>query len=164
LGRRFGKATFLMSFIVLGLISRTTSFKVFPKKGCLCYVLYFILYFIFYFEFVNSGQCLVHLSTHPNFLLFYIIHDNLSATPRLYRVTTFSPGKLYDHLGTLGVDFLQFSFRWINCLFLRELPVPMAIRLWDTYLAEVGPPTCLRFACKGVLRKELKHMNRKSHI
>jgi hypothetical protein len=44
--------------------------------------------------------------------------------------------KLYDHLGTLGVDFLQFSFRWINCLFLRELPVPMAIRLWDTYLAE----------------------------
>eukprot|EP00668_Euglena_longa_P031753 GGOE01041004.1.p1 GENE.GGOE01041004.1~~GGOE01041004.1.p1 ORF type:complete len:438 (+),score=140.13 GGOE01041004.1:132-1316(+) len=45
-------------------------------------------------------------------------------------------GKLFDHLHALGVDFLQFAFRWVNCLFLRELPMPMAIRLWDTYLAE----------------------------
>jgi hypothetical protein len=37
-----------------------------------------------------------------------------------------------------GVDFLQFAFRWVNCLLIREVPFDAALRLWDTYLAE-GP-------------------------
>ena len=28
--------------------------------------------------------------------------------------------------------------RWVNCLLIREIPFSLAIRLWDTYLAE-GP-------------------------
>jgi TBC1 domain family member 2 len=28
--------------------------------------------------------------------------------------------------------------RWVNCLLIREVPFPLAMRLWDTYLAE-GP-------------------------
>lgn len=33
-------------------------------------------------------------------------------------------------------QFIQFAFRWVNCLLLREVPFPLAIRLWDTYLSE----------------------------
>ena len=39
---------------------------------------------------------------------------------------------------TEGLEFLQFSFRWVNCLLLREIPFELGLRLWDTYLAE-GP-------------------------
>lgn len=35
-----------------------------------------------------------------------------------------------------GIDYLQFSFRWLNNLLTRELPLRCSIRLWDTYLAE----------------------------
>jgi len=44
--------------------------------------------------------------------------------------------KLYEHLEAQGLDFMQFSFRWMNCLLLREFPLPCVIRLWDTYIAE----------------------------
>ena len=42
------------------------------------------------------------------------------------------------HLDQEGVEFMQFAFRWANCLLLRELPFQLGQRLWDTYLAE-GP-------------------------
>ena len=31
---------------------------------------------------------------------------------------------------------MQFSFRWMNCLLLREMPLRAIIRVWDTYLSE----------------------------
>lgn len=40
------------------------------------------------------------------------------------------------HLQAEGLNFLQFSFRWMNCLLMRELPFPLIVRVWDTYLAE----------------------------
>lgn len=43
---------------------------------------------------------------------------------------------LHRHLQNHGVDYLQFSFRWMNNLLTRELPLHCTIRLWDTYLAE----------------------------
>ncbi|GLH07930.1 TBC1 domain family member whacked [Gryllus bimaculatus] len=43
---------------------------------------------------------------------------------------------LHRHLQHHGVDYLQFSFRWMNNLLTRELPLHCTIRLWDTYLAE----------------------------
>lgn len=46
--------------------------------------------------------------------------------------------KAAQHLENEGVEFLQFAFRWVNCLLARELPFQLAVRLWDTYLAE-GP-------------------------
>ena len=45
-------------------------------------------------------------------------------------------GKLHDHLNAMMVEYLQFSFRWMNCLLMRELPLQCTIRLWDTYHAE----------------------------
>ncbi|EEA07216.1 TBC domain-containing protein [Cryptosporidium muris RN66] len=43
---------------------------------------------------------------------------------------------LYNHLKDEGVDFLQFAFRWMNCLLTREFPLNCVVRLWDTYIAE----------------------------
>lgn len=31
------------------------------------------------------------------------------------------------------VEYLQFAFRWMNNLLMRELPLRCTIRLWDTY-------------------------------
>ncbi|KAI9314803.1 rab-GTPase-TBC domain-containing protein [Dichotomocladium elegans] len=45
-------------------------------------------------------------------------------------------GQLVKHLEKEGIEFIQFSFRWMNCLLLRELPMRSTVRMWDTYLAE----------------------------
>lgn len=42
--------------------------------------------------------------------------------------------KLSKHLEREGVEFIQFSFRWMNCLLMREISVKNTIRMWDTYL------------------------------
>jgi len=43
---------------------------------------------------------------------------------------------LHKHLEQEKVEFIQFAFRWINCLLMRELSTKKIIRMWDTYLAE----------------------------
>ena len=43
---------------------------------------------------------------------------------------------LAQHIAQHGIEFIQFSFRWMNCLLMRELPMRNTIRMWDTYLAE----------------------------
>ncbi|RJE25931.1 gtpase activating protein [Aspergillus sclerotialis] len=43
---------------------------------------------------------------------------------------------LAKHLEKEGVEFMQFSFRWMNCLLMREMTVKNMIRMWDTYMAE----------------------------
>ncbi|PIN26439.1 Ypt/Rab-specific GTPase-activating protein GYP1 [Handroanthus impetiginosus] len=40
------------------------------------------------------------------------------------------------HMEDQGLEFLQFAFRWFNCLLIREVPFHLVTRLWDTYLAE----------------------------
>ena len=60
---------------------------------------------------------------------------------------------LHKHLDEVGVLLLQVTFRWINCLLVRELPMRCAIRLWDTCLAEERgfrtffPYVCAAFLC-----------------
>ena len=43
---------------------------------------------------------------------------------------------LAKHLENEGVEFMQFSFRWMNCLLMREVSIGCTIRMWDTYMAE----------------------------
>lgn len=43
---------------------------------------------------------------------------------------------LHNHLKRHSIEYLQFSFRWMNNLLMRELPLACTIRLWDTYLSE----------------------------
>ncbi|XP_005097859.1 TBC1 domain family member 22B isoform X2 [Aplysia californica] len=45
---------------------------------------------------------------------------------------------LHAHLERHDVQFLQFSFRWMNNLLMREIPLRCTIRLWDTYQAELN--------------------------
>ncbi len=44
--------------------------------------------------------------------------------------------KLYKHFESEGLQFMQFAFRWMNCLLMRELPPRAIIRAWDTCLSE----------------------------
>ncbi|KAG8681679.1 GTPase-activating protein, partial [Ceratobasidium sp. 394] len=41
---------------------------------------------------------------------------------------------LATHLESQNVEFMQFAFRWMNCLLMREISVKNTIRMWDTYL------------------------------
>ncbi|KZS98359.1 RabGAP/TBC [Sistotremastrum niveocremeum HHB9708] len=71
---------------------------------------------------------------------------------------------LAHHLQAQGVEFMQFAFRWMNCLLMREISVSNTIRMWDTYLAE-GPDAFSQFhlyVCSAFLVKwsdKLKEMD-----
>uniref|UniRef100_A0AAY4DFD0 Rab-GAP TBC domain-containing protein n=1 Tax=Denticeps clupeoides TaxID=299321 RepID=A0AAY4DFD0_9TELE len=43
---------------------------------------------------------------------------------------------VHRHMQQFEVEYLQFAFRWMNNLLMRELPLRCTIRLWDTYQAE----------------------------
>ncbi|WOO76910.1 GTPase-activating protein gyp1 [Vanrija pseudolonga] len=43
---------------------------------------------------------------------------------------------LAAHFEDHGVEYMQFAFRWMNCLLMREISVKCTIRMWDTYLSE----------------------------
>lgn len=72
------------------------------------------------------------------------IQDNyIFAQPGIVRqvsalrdLTTRIDGGLAKHLEKEGIEFMQFSFRWMNCLLMREVNVKCTIRMWDTYMAE----------------------------
>ncbi|MCP9265712.1 TBC1 domain family member 22A [Dirofilaria immitis] len=42
--------------------------------------------------------------------------------------------QLHRHLEAHGVEYLQFAFRWMNNVLMREIPLRATIRLWDTFL------------------------------
>jgi hypothetical protein len=54
-------------------------------------------------------------------------------------------GTLYLHFEQHGIEFLQFSFRWMNNLLMREIPLRATIRLWDTYLVRMARVKCGTF-------------------
>ena len=58
---------------------------------------------------------------------------------------------LYKHFEKEHVEFIQFAFRWMNCLLMREFQMDTVIRMWDTYLAETSPETTLSFASSNQL-------------
>lgn len=43
---------------------------------------------------------------------------------------------LHAHLERENVQFIHFAFRWMGCLLMRELRLPLIFRLWDSYLSE----------------------------
>ena len=45
---------------------------------------------------------------------------------------------LVNHMESESIEFIQFAFRWMNCLLLREFRLHTIVRLWDSYLAEGG--------------------------
>ncbi|CBZ51670.1 putative TBC domain-containing protein [Neospora caninum Liverpool] len=78
------------------------------------------------------SKLLAHIQDHFTFGQPGIQRSVLKLTDIVKRVDE----PLYVHLTSQGVDFLQMSFRWMNCLLMREFPLRCVIRLWDTYIAE----------------------------
>ncbi|EXJ90816.1 hypothetical protein A1O1_03921 [Capronia coronata CBS 617.96] len=72
------------------------------------------------------------------------IQDNyIVAQPGIHRqvaalrdLTTRIDVGLAKHFEEEHVEYMQFSFRWMNCLLMRELSIKNVIRMWDTYMAE----------------------------
>ncbi|WEW57964.1 GTPase-activating protein [Emydomyces testavorans] len=72
------------------------------------------------------------------------IQDNyIYAQPGIHRqvntlhdLTRRIDATLAKHLEREGIEFMQFSFRWMNCLLMREISIKNTIRMWDTYMAE----------------------------
>lgn len=50
---------------------------------------------------------------------------------------------LAKHMEREGIEFIQFSFRWMNCLLMREVSVMNTVRMWDTYLVSIRGVTSL---------------------
>ena len=73
------------------------------------------------------------------------IQDNyIYAQPGIHRqvralrdLTIRIDSTLAKHLEREGVEFMQFSFRWMNCLLMREVSIKNTIRMWDTYMVRV---------------------------
>ncbi|KIW25185.1 uncharacterized protein PV07_08386 [Cladophialophora immunda] len=72
------------------------------------------------------------------------IQDNyIVAQPGIHRqvaalrdLTTRIDSGLAKHFENEHVEYMQFSFRWMNCLLMRELSIKSVVRMWDTYMAE----------------------------
>ncbi|XP_031561928.1 TBC1 domain family member 22B-like isoform X2 [Actinia tenebrosa] len=59
---------------------------------------------------------------------------------------------LHKHLIENNVEYLQFAFRWMNNILMREMPLRCTIRLWDTYLSEEdGFATFHLYVCAAFL-------------
>jgi hypothetical protein len=55
---------------------------------------------------------------------------------RLEELVNRIDAELACHLRDTGIEFIQFAFKWMNCLLLREFRLPCVMRLWDAYLSE----------------------------
>ncbi|KZT10679.1 RabGAP/TBC [Laetiporus sulphureus 93-53] len=100
------------------------------------------------------------------------IQDNYIATQpgihrsvkRMAELVARIDAPLAAHLQAENVEFMQFAFRWMNCLLMREISVQNTIRMWDTYLAE-GPDAFSQFhlyVCSAFLvqwSKKLQQMD-----
>jgi len=43
---------------------------------------------------------------------------------------------VHTHFKTQGLSYIQFAYRWMNCYLMREISLPLIIRVWDTYLSD----------------------------
>ena len=59
------------------------------------------------------------------------IHRQVDA---LRDLTTRIDAGLAKHFESESVEYMQFSFRWMNCLLMREISIQSTIRMWDTYM------------------------------
>lgn len=61
---------------------------------------------------------------------------------------------LYEHFVSENVIISQFAFRWLFCLLVREFPLRLAMRLFDTYISDdVGFLSLHIYVCAAILLK-----------
>jgi hypothetical protein len=70
---------------------------------------------------------------------------------------------LNNHLEKSEVDFTFFSLRWIFCLLVREFPLRVGMRLFDTYISdEQGFSVLHVYVCAALLLKWSKKLKKMS--
>ena len=70
---------------------------------------------------------------------------------KLEELITRIDGNLAQHFADVGIQFIQFAFKWMNCLLLREFNLRCVIRLWDTYISEDGFEDFHVYVCAAFL-------------
>mmetsp|Transcript_7271 Transcript_7271/g.12057 ORF Transcript_7271/g.12057 Transcript_7271/m.12057 type:complete len:516 (+) Transcript_7271:167-1714(+) len=82
---------------------------------------------------------------------------------RLEELVTRIDADLTNYFKSVGIEFMQFAFKWMNCLLLREFNLKCVQRLWDTYIAEGDGGfedfhvyVCAAFLCQ--FSSQLQHM------
>ena len=70
---------------------------------------------------------------------------------KLEELITRIDGNLAKHFADVGIQFIQFAFKWMNCLLLREFNLKCVIRLWDTYISEDGFEDFHVYVCAAFL-------------
>jgi hypothetical protein len=82
---------------------------------------------------------------------------------KIREITKKIDAELFSYLESKEVDFTYFSFRWIFCLLVREFPLKVGLRLFDTYISdEQGFSVLHIYVCAALLLKwsiKLKKMN-----
>lgn len=68
--------------------------------------------------------------------------------------------QLSKHFETENLDFIQFAFRWMNCMLMREFKLNLIIRMWDTYLSDfpIGFSQFHIYVCCAFLRRFSSHL------
>jgi hypothetical protein len=63
--------------------------------------------------------------------------------------------ELNKHFEKENLDFIQFAFRWMNCMLMREFKLSLIIRMWDTYLSDfpIGFSQFHIYVCCAFLRR-----------
>jgi hypothetical protein len=83
----------------------------------------------------RSVRRMAELVARIDGLLYPLAHCNTSTDLPKKKTAPLS-----SHLESQNVEFMQFAFRWMNCLLMREISVQNTIRMWDTYLVSVFEP------------------------
>jgi len=73
-----------------------------------------------------------------------LIQDNyVPSTPGIQRMLfllkeliTKLDSKLQSHFESQGIQYVLFAFRWMSCILMREVPLQLVPRIWDTYFSE----------------------------
>jgi len=61
--------------------------------------------------------------------------------------------KVAKHLDNHDVNYHSFALRWMNCILVRELPIDLVLRLFDTYLCQQDFASFHVYVCAAFLNK-----------
>ena len=80
------------------------------------------------------------------------IQEKLAVLDDLMRQA--EPG-LHAHLEEAGLRLVEYAYKWMTCLLVRELPLRLVLRLWDAYFAEGVQeyPMMHVYVCLALLRR-----------
>jgi len=71
--------------------------------------------------------------------------------------------KTADHIKQEGVEYMQFAFRWINCIFTRELRLAEVLRIWDSFISEGNFSSLQLYVCAALIFKFSEKIRNLSH-